>query len=96
MDQPTSSVLREEQAALEEFFATLGWQLLLRRFLPRQEALSASIDSVQDLRSLGDVQGQRKVLREIVELEGILASEISDALVQAEGQDDITDAQWRG
>ena len=96
MEQTSQETIRQEQAIWEEFFASTGWVLFLRRFSPRLEGTVGEYDATETLRTLGQIQGQRQVLREVVELEGILEDEYADALAQAEGQDDVVDADWRG
>ena len=87
---------RQEQMIWEDFFSSDGWELLLRRFKPRLEGTVSAYDSCGGRLELGHIQGQRDILREIVNLEGIISDEITETLAQAEGLEDVSNDDWRG
>ncbi len=93
-------IMEKEAKALEEMFASIGWQLVMRRFKPRlDEGSIAEYDHVRETLTLGRVQGRREILREIVGLKDIVHAEmaqtIDDHAAQA-GYDEAVDTDWRG
>ena len=67
---------------LEALFASPGWKLLIQRFKPRFDATSNTLEAAEDLRQLGKVQGERAVLRELIELESIIEFELEQHILQ--------------
>lgn len=87
--QSLTSEQNETATGWETLFASFGWQLLLRRFEPRLDSSVGEMENAADQHALGRVQGQRIILREIVQLEGIIETEIRYAADQAEPQEVI-------